>query len=343
MGKSAPSQPDPVATANAQGAANAEAVRESARVNAVDQITPYGNVTYTKDADGVPTQQVTTLNPSQQQVLDQQNQLGVYLAGLANQQSQYLPTEKYDLQQFGNVPTSADYGAQGADVRKAVYDQAVGLLSPQFEQQNRAVAQEIENRGIPYAGEAALTLRNNQQNQQNQQLQQAANNAVLSGYDVQNQLFGQDLTSRQQGINEYTSQYQTPFNTVSALTTGTPVYGAPQASLPSYQVAPSDVQGAIYQNYNAANQNYQNRLGGLYGLLGTAGGAAIMASDRRLKRMIEPIGKMEKSGLTVYRYQYKCSKKWQVGVMADEVKEVYPDAVVKGMHGYDMVDYSKVY
>lgn len=49
MGKkspSAPAAPDPVATANAQAAANKEAAYEMARLNRINQITPYGSLTY---------------------------------------------------------------------------------------------------------------------------------------------------------------------------------------------------------------------------------------------------------------------------------------------------------
>ena len=45
-GSSAPSYPDPVATAEAQGAANKEAAQESAYLSRLNQITPYGNIKY---------------------------------------------------------------------------------------------------------------------------------------------------------------------------------------------------------------------------------------------------------------------------------------------------------
>ena len=50
-----PKMPKPIdvaATAKAQGEANREAIRESAKVSAVDQHTPWGNVTYTRDGSG---------------------------------------------------------------------------------------------------------------------------------------------------------------------------------------------------------------------------------------------------------------------------------------------------
>jgi hypothetical protein len=58
MGKSSPSTPappDPVATANAQAAANKEAAYETARLNRINQITPYGSLTY-ENIGATPTQ-----------------------------------------------------------------------------------------------------------------------------------------------------------------------------------------------------------------------------------------------------------------------------------------------
>lgn len=65
------------------------------------------------------------------------------------------------------------------------------------------------------------------------------------------------------------------------------------------------------------------------------------ASDRRLKEDIQPVGKLD-SGLTVYRYRYKGESRYQIGVMADEVKDKFPKAVLRGADGFDRVDYRQV-
>lgn len=66
-----------------------------------------------------------------------------------------------------------------------------------------------------------------------------------------------------------------------------------------------------------------------------------MGSDRRMKEDIEPVGKLD-SGLTVYRYRYKGDPRFQIGVMADEVREKFPKAVLRGPDGFDRVDYRQV-
>ena len=55
MGKSSPSvpaPPDPTATAAAQSQANIDAARETARLNRYNQVSPYGNVTWSNTYSG---------------------------------------------------------------------------------------------------------------------------------------------------------------------------------------------------------------------------------------------------------------------------------------------------
>lgn len=71
---------------------------------------------------------------------------------------------------------------------------------------------------------------------------------------------------------------------------------------------------------------------------GTALGAGLgLLSDRIFKTDIESMGKLD-NGLTVYRYRYKSGGPMMLGVMADEVKAVNPDAVIT-RDGVDYVNY----
>lgn len=60
-------------------------------------------------------------------------------------------------------------------------------------------------------------------------------------------------------------------------------------------------------------------------------------SDRRLKEDIKPVGKLD-NGLTVYSYRYKAGGPVHIGVMADEVERVNPEAV-GSIGGYKTVRY----
>jgi hypothetical protein len=72
-------------------------------------------------------------------------------------------------------------------------------------------------------------------------------------------------------------------------------------------------------------------------------------SDIRMKENIKTIGWLP-NGLPVYSYEYKpefkddeyCGHGRYVGVMAHEVEQIIPDAVVTRQDGYKMVNYAKV-
>lgn len=68
---------------------------------------------------------------------------------------------------------------------------------------------------------------------------------------------------------------------------------------------------------------------------------SIIASDRRLKEDIKKVGQLD-NGLNVYTYKYLNGKTTYVGVMADEVAEVMPEALGPTMNGFMTVDYGKV-
>lgn len=110
------------------------------------------------------------------------------------------------------------------------------------------------------------------------------------------------------------------------------------------------MQGA--QNF-ASNQNslYQNEMSGYnakMGMLGSiAGGAAgagtaYLLSDRRLKKNIRRIGIHEQSGFVLYMFNYIDMAGTFIGVMADEVKKVIPQAVTTGADGFMRVNYDMI-
>jgi hypothetical protein len=84
---------------------------------------------------------------------------------------------------------------------------------------------------------------------------------------------------------------------------------------------------------NQANQNQWNAVMGV----GTA--ALGMFSDVRLKEDITPVGELY-DGQEVYRYRYLGSPVWQIGLMAQDVEKVAPEAVTE-VGGYKMVRYDK--
>jgi Chaperone of endosialidase len=68
------------------------------------------------------------------------------------------------------------------------------------------------------------------------------------------------------------------------------------------------------------------------------GSGALVVSDRRLKTGVARVATLP-SGLGLYRYRYIWGDIEHVGVMAQEVREVMPAAVVTGADGFLRVDY----
>jgi hypothetical protein len=89
--------------------------------------------------------------------------------------------------------------------------------------------------------------------------------------------------------------------------------------------------------------------GGMGSTLGQYGaGMLIAGSDSRLKENIKKVG-TTKSGINLYSWKWNSKAKelgldWgpTTGVMAQEIKDIIPEAVLMGNDGYYRVDYSKV-
>jgi hypothetical protein len=81
--------------------------------------------------------------------------------------------------------------------------------------------------------------------------------------------------------------------------------------------------------------------GGGHGGGGHGGGGHGRRSDIRLKHDIVLLGHLD-NGLGYYRFSYNGSDKAYVGVMAQEVQAVMPEAVVRGSDGYLRVYYDQL-
>jgi hypothetical protein len=121
-----------------------------------------------------------------------------------------------------------------------------------------------------------------------------------------------------------------------------------QISNPQFQpytganIAAAPIAQTMQNAYNAAQNTYNQQVAtqnantaGLYSL----GSAAIGLSDRRLKTNIKRIG-THKLGVGIY--EYDIMGKHDVGVMAQEVINVLPEAIHIHPSGYMMVNYGRL-
>lgn len=164
----------------------------------------------------------------------------------------------------------------------------------------------------------------------------------MSNAQLANQQAALQNQARNQALQEQAYAQNQPLNQFSAL------LGSGQVAMPNgvqytpTQVGQTDVLGAYGLNQQAQQAAYQakaNQQSGLMGGLFSLGSAAIMASDRRLKTHIREIGRRA-DGLGIYVYRYVGEVAERIGVMADEVRKIRPDLVIRGSDGFDRVNYA---
>lgn len=335
---SAPAAPDYSGAAQATAAGNIEAARVATAANRVNQVTPYGNLSYAvtgSDPYGNPTWTATqTLSPAQQQLLDYQNQASLGLGKLAGQGLGYVENMLQTPFDVSKLPST---GFNPSQTYQEAYMQR---LAPQLQMGREQLAQDLANKGIDIGSKAYENA---------MRMQAQRENDLLLGATTQG--FGVGQQARQTALQEQAYLRNEPLNTLSAVRTGAQVQG-PQFVNSAQQAttAGPDLLGAAGMGYNAQMGNFNaqqaaqaNLNQGLFGL----GGAGIMAmSDIRAKENIKAIGVMP-NGLTLYSFEYKDEIKSHplagdgihVGVMAQEVEQVFPYAVKTLDDGYKVVDY----
>lgn len=177
-----------------------------------------------------------------------------------------------------------------------------------------------------------------------------ANTALTGGGQLLNQ--GSDALSRvlsqAPGFAGYPEQqYQAaysapwlPYNNLAGILSGAiPGTGTQTTSQPYYNNTGANILGGLTGGLGIANT-----IGGAQGIFPgaiKAGLTALGGSDRRIKRDIKRIGTL-RNGLPLYSFRYVGSKRRQIGLMADEVEKVHPEAVIAvGAYRIKMVDYAR--
>jgi hypothetical protein len=331
---SAPATPDYAGAAQATAQGNLDAARAAAAANRVNQVTPYGNLDYAitgKDPYGNPTWTSTTsLNDVGTQLLNNQNAASLGLGSTIN--AALGRTQQTMGQGFNpNLPST------GLNPGQSYQDAYMQRLAPQIQQGREAFDVKMADMGIPVGSEAYNRASLAQGQKENDLLAAATT-----------QGFGTGLQANQQAYNQAMTNYNLPLNTLSSLRTGAQVQNPTFVNAPQQATtAGADLLGATQAGYNAqlgasnaANAAQSNFNSGLMGL----GGAGIMAfSDIRAKENIELVGNV--NGFNVYEFDYKPEFKdiagygRFIGVMAQEIEAVRPDAVFTRPDGYKMVNY----
>jgi len=336
---SAPAAPDYAGAARETAAGNVDAARVATAANRVNQVTPYGSLTYSQsgtDPYGNPTYTATqALSPDQQRLLETQNRISGSLGDVATKGVSYVENMLNTPFNTAALPTT------GFNPSQSYQDAYMQRLQPQITQNREALQQQLANKGIDIGSVAYDRA---------MQTQAQRENDLLAAATTQG--FGVGQQARQQALQEQAYLRNEPLNTLSAVRTGSQVTG-PQFvnSFNQATTAGPDLLGAAGMQYNAqmgdfnAKQAAQANLNqGIFSL----GGAALM-SDIRTKENIKHIAWLP-NGLPVYTYEYKDEFKdhplaghgTHIGVMAQEVEVMYPNAVITLDNGYKAVDYGQL-
>ena len=323
--KRRPTPPDPYKVAEAQTGQSIITAQINRALQNIGQVTPFGTLryrqtgtqTFTDPNTGktyeIPTTEaVTELTPEQQRIFSNLQSAATRVSGRLGQPLQL----------------------GGGRTEGRLFELGRQRLDPLFEQRRAGLEQRLANQGITPGSEAynrAIT-----------QFQQGQS-------DAYNQLL---LSGRQQAVQEQIAERTLPLNELSALLSGQQTT-APQFTPARQPTIPTtDLARLIGQDYqqraariDAINRGKSNILGGLFslggnllGAAGKAGGFGALFSDKRLKRNIERVGKLA-NGLSVYVFNYITGGPKQIGLIAQEVLKVKPEAIGT-RNGFLTVNYS---
>lgn len=265
---SAPPAPDYTGAANATAAGNLAAAQAAAEANRINQVTPYGNLTYTRKPGSTGENgwtQTTSLSPTQQALLDAQNQTSLGVSGLEGQGLGYLKNALDNPVNSSSLPSAPINAGQTAQ------DAIMAREQPSINQSDQALTTQLANQGI-VPGSVAYTNAERTQGQQDNDLRsQAALAGINAGEQAQNQQF-----------QLKTAEQNQPLNMLNSLRTGAqvtnPSFGgfAQQAT-----TGGADLTGALnsQNNYNmglynsgvasanAANASTESAAGSMAGML----------------------------------------------------------------------------
>lgn len=234
---SPPPAPDPVTTANAQGAANEAAARTQGHINNPNVTGPGGSRTVSWNGDDATI--TNTLTPEEQAIYEQNVQNRTGLGGLANQGitslqgtigkpldfsgapaggTAYQPggaLSTFDPRTLGSMPQMYQGASsslapipQASDaIRQQVIDAQMARTNAAIDRDQQAKQAQLIAAGIRPGTEAYATEMDALNRQRNDARQQAEVGATGQA----NTLFGMDLARRQQGYQEGVTDASTKF------------------------------------------------------------------------------------------------------------------------------------
>jgi len=248
-----PPAPDPVATANAQAKSNKDTAIATYGLNATNQTTPVGKLTYNQIgqwADGTPRfEAVTSLSPEEQSNLNQQHEYDSLVNTLGINQTKKVT---------GILDTPMKLGNEATESR--LFDLGRKRLDPMFAQRRSALETDLYNKGVMPGTEA---------------YDRAMMEDTRGSNDAYNELL---LHGRGQANTELLAERNQPLNEITALMAGGQVTMPNFVGTPQSNVANTDVAGITQAGYQNSLEKWKSEnatRNALIGAIGGAGGTAL--------------------------------------------------------------------
>lgn len=304
---------------------------------------------------------ITELSPEEQAIFDLQQSGRLQFGQIADRQLGQISdtlSNPFTMDRFGPAPTINE------ETRQSVLADIMARQQPQFDRTYDQLQTRLAGQGLTDPNSEAYRNAVDEFYRAQNDFGLAAGQQALNQAQ---QLYGLEQDARSRSIQEALMERQVPMNELAAMMSGSQVQMPQFMPTPQTQVAPTDVMGATYADYNARmnawQQDQARAAGGMQGLfsllgagasiaapylMGPAGAAAgagssapfatnFVWSDRRLKCGIRRIGTL-RNGIPLYAYRYIWGGPRQIGVMADEARRIRPKAV-KRLGLFDAVDY----
>ena len=253
------------------------------------------------------------------------------------QESNFTKAERLRQERLASQLSSSlsgDFSNNGQAIQDATFQRGKAQLDPIIKQQKRDLAQQLADQGIPMGSEQYNEAMNRLDDSVARQYTDLSQASIATSEQVRQSRFNEisSLLGRSQvGAGTSFGGYQPNYN-------GIDLAGfAQQQSLQSQQLSFMGQQNSA--NRSAARTN---ALIGAAGSLGSAGIGAL--SDKNLKENIEQVG-ISPSGIVIYEFDYKDKSHGQFrysGVMAQDLLETHPSAVIQEKDGTLKVDYSQI-
>jgi MarR-like DNA-binding transcriptional regulator SgrR of sgrS sRNA len=255
MGKpSTPAAPDYAGAAKETAAGNLDAARMATKANRINQVTPYGSLTYSQSGDDPDAgwTQTTNLTPQAQETLNKQQALSNQYADIAQtglaKAREGLENPQLDL---SALP------ARAMNVGQTAQDAIMSRLQPQFANQEEALRTRMANQGITLGSKAYGTEMQQQAQGRNDAMLQAA----LQGINL-------DQANRSSAMQEQAYMQDRPLNLINALRTGAQVQSPQFQQFAQQQTtAGPNMSQAVGQQYDASMDAYNAQAGQSAGLM----------------------------------------------------------------------------